>query len=260
MSRSGDGGMRQRYEMFMNLAGAFDAEAQVYGCESDQEGTPEYGSDSYADMHYNPMAEPVAVAAAMKNPDNTFSIALVNLTGIHSNAFYNPATVFTQGEADVVDVTVVLEGLVDDETEITFESRITPFDNSATGSQDGDDATMSNGAMTVSVDPRTLVTLRSTEAIPEFTSVAPHRESVTGAGGGVQSVHVSAQRIRLELSGNAPVNVSLLDCAGRNVLAREAAPGATQAIDCSTIPGGVYVLRVTGADGRTMLRKPVALF
>jgi hypothetical protein len=64
----------------------------------------------------------------------------------------------------------------------------------------------------------------------------------------------------VELSGAEIVNVALYDLQGRMVAGVHAGtpqPGATITLDVKSLPAGVYVLRVTDADGREYLRKVV---
>ena len=64
----------------------------------------------------------------------------------------------------------------------------------------------------------------------------------------------------VELRGGAEIaNVALYDLQGRMVGANNHSPlqGGTATIDMKSIPSGVYVLRVTDADGKEYQRKIV---
>jgi hypothetical protein len=64
----------------------------------------------------------------------------------------------------------------------------------------------------------------------------------------------------VELSGAEIANMALYDLQGRMVAGVHAGtpqPGATATLDVKSLPAGVYVLRVTDANGREYQRKVV---
>ncbi len=76
------------YYNLTNILGAIDVGAIVRRSTSEP-------ALPTADMHFNNGSEPAITAAAAKNPDGSWGIALVNLTGYHSQLMepppYDPA-------------------------------------------------------------------------------------------------------------------------------------------------------------------------
>jgi O-glycosyl hydrolase len=229
---SGPFGFYPRYYFYTALSSVFDVGAVVRPCTSD----PALPS---ADMHFNYTKEPLIVASAAHNPDKSFAVALVNLTGLHSQHY---SSYYTAAEGATLSVSVVVDGLKS-AGRVVFSRRSCV--GAATETRDREDVVMEGGEMTLDVASLELSVLRS-EVVDldiERHEISRRSDSRTAlrASAGANSVHVV-------LWAGAFDHVEVVDMQG-HVLLRRPLVGSCANVPCGRLSSGVYLMRACGSQG-----------
>jgi len=136
------------YHFLANLSSALDSGAWLRQCISDPpRPSPE--------MDFNYSREPDIVAASAQNPDGSWTIALLNLTGVHAQHY---ASYFDPEEGRPYHVTVRIEELAT-QSKVPFSVRRTRA--VADRIAKDPEITMSKGTLKIEVQPLELAVLRS---------------------------------------------------------------------------------------------------
>jgi hypothetical protein len=200
-------------------------------------------------MHFNYTEEPHVICAAAQNPDNTWSICLNNMTGVHAQHY---ASYYTQGEALTYDVTIVAEELAGVES-LMFN--VKSANSGRGGIQDEGTVVMENGVLEISIESLEVLALKSQEPAIEVKpkSVVSARTLAATA----HSVTYSGGKITIA-AADSDISAEILHLSGRVVARTQCRRGQAQVFSMDEKAHATLLVRLSGGGMRPETRKIVA--
>jgi hypothetical protein len=200
-----------KYWYLKHLAQTFDVGCRFRYCVSDP-------ARPYEDMWWTFGQKPAVAATAARNPDETWTIGIVDLAGCISDTLpvndNHPATLWTFYDAAQYDVTVRIEELAEHD-----ELKFALYRSNKTARMDEEDSvTMKNGEMTVSLAPRELVTLRGAKGAESAQVSSSRRKRRELDGCGMPEMRPGGM-VTVPLSARGTYRLWVVDFAGRRVCA-----------------------------------------
>ncbi|MBD3393109.1 MAG: hypothetical protein GF418_13390 [Chitinivibrionales bacterium] len=234
-----------KYYYLKQLAHMFDVGCVFRYCESDP-------ALPHADMWYTYGQKPAVSASAARNPDGSFTIGVVNLTGCTSDGFpvagWHATPYFEYYDAERYDVTIRMHELID-----SGPRRFAMYRSSRTERFEFvDSVTMTGGEMTISVDPKALVTLRGSGGSAVVAASASRFQR-----GSLGDVRAHKGMIDIAFANAGSYSIKLAGLSGRIVYThRKFCCSAPAQYRIPALVPGCYVLRVSGRY-RSMARRIV---
>jgi len=231
-----------KYWFLKQLAHTFDVGCKFRYCESDKK-LPDY------DMIYTFGQKPAITASVALNPDETWTIALANLTGCHSDDLpitdTHTESLFQYYPAETYTITATVDEMAGTGAQKMALCR----SNKTTRFEFEDSVTVTDGVIDVTVGPKELVTLRGAKGAMATTAYQ------AGSGATLPAVgwpHVAKDgRVVVAVNRAGLYTIELLDMTGRTTIAKETfVCGARSQFALSTqgFGQGVYLLRVWGSE------------
>ncbi len=236
-----------KYFYLKQIAHSFDVGCRFRYCLADT-------ALPFEDMWWTFGQKPAIAASVARNPDESWTIGVVNLTGCTSDTLpydstTHPQTLWTFYPAVVYHVTVRVEELVNGE-----DYSFALYRSSRTKRMEFEDTvTMNDGEVAVTLQPKELVTLRGAKGA-EITQDAASGLR-TGFTAGRLPLVRSDRSIVVPLPHAGEYSVRLMDLAGRQVIAGrrircdEKSEWILPAAGCGA---GAFVLQVREKDGEAV--------
>jgi hypothetical protein len=233
-----------KYFYLKHIAQTFDVGCRFRYCLADT-------ALPFDDMWWTFGQKPAVAASVARNPDESWSIGVVNLTGCISDTLpydsaTHPQTLWTFYPAVTYDVTVKVEEL-SESSDLKFalvrssKSKHMEFE---------DTVTMNAGEVTVTLAPKELVTLRGAKGAEITIESRTGRAKRLGPAG--VPVVRDGRDLRVPVPGEGEYRVRLLDLAGRRAIAsrrvRQDASGRAS-IPLDGCGAGILLLQVRGERG-----------
>jgi hypothetical protein len=225
-----------KYWYLKQLSHTFDVGCRFRYCESDP-------ALPYKDMWYTFGQKPAIVASAARNPDKSWTIAIVNLTGCTSDTLptgndWHPQPFMTYYDPDTIDVTINVEELTSN-----AQLQFAQYRSSKTERFECvDTLQMTNGAITVPIGPKQLITLRGAK---NASVTAARKQSAVQHGAIAHSLRSGQVLITFPSAGS--YSVELLDVSGRTVHSQRdiRCEGPSRySVRLSEVGRGMYLVRV----------------
>ncbi|MBD3393409.1 MAG: T9SS type A sorting domain-containing protein [Chitinivibrionales bacterium] len=230
-----------KYYYLKQLAEQFDVGCVFRYCESDP-------FLPRQDMWYTFGQKPAIIASTAQNPDDSWTIGIVNLTGCESDRLGpkvgDPHPVMTYYPAATYDVTVTVQELAGTGTHdltVVRSSKTKQIENEGT-------VTMEDGVATVTVGPKELVTLRGASG----SSVVTQHPSTAESMKGVRTSRIG-DMLTVTVPGNGEYSLRIHDAAGSLVTARNNV-NSSVTLTTATWSSGIYFVTVV-RDGMAKTTK-----
>lgn len=187
-----------RYYFMTAISEAFDVGAQFRRCSLNP-ATPN------TDMHWNYERDHTVMSTVARNPDGTWSIAVLNLTGLRAQMGESS---FDQSKAKPYEVGVAIDEL---SNLPSLAMQVRSVKGAASAIQEKADATMKGGKVTLTVEPLELVVLQTRNAplVHGTPMKATHTNTIqfvtTGKG----------QQIQYTIAKAGMVKINVMDVQGR---------------------------------------------
>jgi len=231
INTSDENGFRPLLQMtyLKQLSAAFRVGAKMRRCMADQ-------ALPRPEMTWQFGQKPAVVVGAAVNADDTWAIAIVNSTGLGTTNEWQGSRIGYSYPAQTFDVTVKVEELAGKDVELTqFHSNVS--DKIA---QDGK-VTMEGGSITLTVEPRNLVTL----CTPAVVSI---QERHTGEQRGELEIRQQRGLVRITLPTAMHSLVEVIDVRGRRAgICKEV--GRDIMLNTAQYAPGTYLIRVSTPRG-----------
>lgn len=218
---------KPRYYFVSAIGAAFDPGARIRRCEC----TP---ASPTVDMHFNYGLEPRVTAAAAQNPNGSWAIGLVNLTGVHAQHY---ASYFAPAEARQCTVSISVPELAAMDS-LRFAATRCHGVRLAIANDPA--VVMRNGGAQVVLGPLDEVVLRSAAAVAV---AAPARRALPAPGVSVLC-RPSGKSILLRTAPGGDMPVALYDAAGRLRMRSFFPTGSTALALAKNAGTGIYIVRI----------------
>lgn len=237
-----------RFAYLSNISQHFDRKGWIHRCKSEYSELP----NPWMRFNYNHKEngtitgdQPDIIAAAIENPDSSWSVGVVNLSGIKSQ---HKAVEFDQNLSLPYEIQIYIPAL-EDTGMVQFALHMT---NATKTIQSGDTITMAGGKMNFTLDPKNLYVLRSARIVPDQETGVINLSKKTSEKVSVYPT-VSSGRFTI-ITGNTyagSARVKVYTITGKLVYdARHDAVGGDILINISDQAKGIYLVR-TSIDHRT---------
>ncbi|MBD3393107.1 MAG: hypothetical protein GF418_13380 [Chitinivibrionales bacterium] len=240
-----------KYWYLKQIAHAFDVGCAFRYCETDKE-LP------HRDMWMTYGQKPAIVASTAQNPDESWTIGVVNITGCQSDTFEinsnHPASIFQYYDPAAYDVTVRVEELAGND-QLKFQ--LIRSNKTDWVEPQADSVTMTNGEITLTVGPKELITLRGAKGAD--VSVKAFSRDATPLL--ARSPYLrGSHTLVVPLADNGIYGVELVDLSGKKIFAVRSAGDAARGeyrIPVAGLGAGAFLLRVMRDGSPSVIRRIV---
>lgn len=235
-----------RFSYLSNISQHFDRNGWIHRCMSDHPGLP----TPWMRFNYNHKEDgtntgdqPDIIATAIENPDSSWTVGVVNLSGLLTQ---HKAVEFEQSLSRTYEVTIQIPSLQD-----TGRVQFALHKNNATKTiQSGDTIMLNNGEMHFTLEPKALYVLRSAKILPDDTT---GMNNITTGQNSPVTVYptVSTGSYTLAFSNDVqdPVRVKVYSIMGELIYDAQHNTGNKAIINLGSHPKGIYLLH-TNLDSK----------
>ncbi|NBC84456.1 MAG: T9SS type A sorting domain-containing protein [Bacteroidetes bacterium] len=231
-----------RFAYLSNISQHFDRNGWIHRCKSTHNNLP----TPWMNFNYNFKEngtvtddQPDIIATAIENPDSSWSVGVVNLSGLKTQ---HKAVEYDAGLASTYEITIDIPSLKD-VGNVKFALHES---NSSKTIQSGDTVTMVEGKMKFTLEPKALNVLRLARIVPpDDTSNNTNISPVTQSKPILVYPVISSGKFNISYndSQSGSVRFMIYSTTGRIIYDRQHNSTGKTVIDISQHPKGMYLLR-----------------